>query len=130
MLDNTPITLQSIGEQYNTLTDYVTAGTKIYLRNKYDNILSLISVPEEGPQLVYPLSSLSAYGFAPPVLTNYLFYKYEPVYSGNYIENVIDWESPHTTQSPYLSSVQDWYGDEGAIETTFRYLLTKNLFLK
>ena len=130
MLDNTPIPLQSVGEQYNTLTDYVTAGTKIYLRNKYDNSLSLIPVPQEGPQLIYPLSSLSAYGFAPPVLANYLFYKYEPVYSGNYIENVIDWESPHTTQSPYLSSVQDWYGDEGAIETTFRYLLTKNLFLK
>ena len=130
MLDNTPLPLQSIGEQYNTLTDYVTAGTKIYLRNKYDNSLNLIPVPEQGPQLIYPLSSLSAYGFAPPVLANYLFYKYEPVYSGNYIENVIDWESPHTTQSPYLSSVQDWYGDEGAIETTFRYLLTKNLFLK
>lgn len=130
LLDNAPLSPQSVGEQYNTQTDYITAGTKIYLRNKFDGSLSLIPVPVEGTQLVYPLSSLSAYGFVQPVLANYLFYKYEPVYSGNYIENVIDWDSPYTTQSPTLSSVQEWYGDEGAIETAFRYLLTKNLFLK
>ena len=130
MIDNAPLTPQSVGEEYNTQTDYITAGTKIYLRNKYDGSLSLIPVPEESTQLVYPLSSLSAYGFVQPVLANYLFYRYEPVYTGDYIENIIDWESPYTTQSPVLSSVQDWYGDEGAIETAFRYLLTKNLFLK
>ena len=45
-------------------------------------------------------------------------------------ENIIDWNSPYTTQSPSLSSVHEWYGDEGGIETAFRYLLTKNLFLK
>lgn len=130
LLDNIPLTPQSIGEQYNTQTDYITAGTKIYLKSKLNGSLSLIPVPQEGNQLVYPLSSLSAYGFVQPVLANYLFYKYTPVYTGDYIENIIDWQSPYTTQLPTLSSVQEWYGDEGAIETAFRYLLTKNLFLK
>lgn len=128
--DNVPLSPQSLGDRYNTQTDYVTAGTKIYLRDKFTPELSLYQVPIENNQIIYPLSSLSGYGFKQPVLANYIIYKFDPVYTNQYIENIIDWDSPYTTQSPYLSTINEWYGNEGAIETAFRYLLTKNLFPK
>jgi len=128
--DNVPLTPQSLGEKYNTLTDFITAGTKLYLRDRFSSELSLIDVPIENNQLIYPLSSFNGYGFKQPILANYVIYRYDPVYTNEYIENIIDWDSPYTTQSPNLSTTVDWYGNEGGIETAFRYLLTKNLFPK
>ena len=128
--DNVPLTPQSIGEIYNTDTDYLTAGTKIYLRNKFDGSISLIPVPPLLGQNIYPVTSFEGYGFVQPIVVNYLFYRYEPVYSGKYIENLVDWDSEYTTQQPTMSTVSEWYGDEGSVEMAFRYLLTKNLFLK
>jgi PKD repeat protein len=131
MKDEIPLLPQSIGEKYDTFTATVTAGDKIILKNKFDSTLSLISVPLSGGIVpVYPLSSFEGYGFVQPVTTNYLFYKLDPVYSGKYIENLIDWNSQYTTQSPTASTLEEWYGENGAIESAFRYLLTKNLFLK
>jgi hypothetical protein len=128
--DTTPILLQSIGEQLNTETNLITAGTKIILRSKLDNNLSLITVPLLNNLTVYPLKDFKGYGFAPPVTQNYLFYSYKPVLKDSYIENIIDWDSEFTTLSPTTSTFEQWYGDNGAIETAFRYLLTKNLFPK
>lgn len=130
LLDNSPLTPQSIGDRYNTQTDNVTAGTKIVLKNKFDSSISVVPVPPLNGQLIYPLSQFEGYGFVQPVTVNYLFFKFEPVYTGNYIENVIDWGSDFTTLQPTASTVEAWYGDQGAIETAFRYILTKNLFLK
>jgi hypothetical protein len=52
-----------------------------------------------------------------------------PDLSGNYFNNIIDWNSNQTLLNPTLSTFKDWYGDNGIIESSFRYLLTKNLFL-
>jgi hypothetical protein len=128
--DEVPLSPQSLGEKYNTQTDLLTAGTKIYVRDKDTSEISLIQVPIEDGNLVYPLSALDGYGLKQPVLVNYIIYKFDPTYTNQYLENIIDWDSPYTTQSPYLSTITDWYGDEGGIETAFRYLLTKNLFPK
>jgi len=49
--------------------------------------------------------------------------------SGNYTNNIIDWNSNQTLLNPTLSTFEEWYGDNGIIESSFRYLLTKNLFL-
>lgn len=129
--DETPLLPQSIGEKYDTYTAIVTAGDKMVLKNKFDSTLSIVSVPLlNGVTAVYPLSSFEGYGFVQPVMSNYLFYKLEPVYSEKYIENIIDWDSQYTTQVPTASTLEEWYGENGAIENAFRYLLTKNLFLK
>jgi hypothetical protein len=69
-------------------------------------------------------------GLIPPFLQNYLFFNYTPVYSDIYIENIIDWTNPNTTLSPTTSSTSDWYGEGGALENIFNYLLTKNLLAK
>jgi hypothetical protein len=134
--DNVPLIPQSIGDEYNTQTDFITAGTKMFLKNKFDGNLSLINVPPYYDNntntylTAYPLINFYGPEFAAPVTINYLFYKFKPVYTDSYIENIIDWDSEYTTLSPTTSTVEEWYGDNGAIESAFRYLLTKNLFLK
>jgi hypothetical protein len=129
--DNTPILTQSLGQQLNTLTDLLTAGTKIILKNKYNSSLSVIEVPTLSTnQTTYTIDKLKGYGLAEPIIDNYLFYIFNPAYTEEYIENIIDWTSSYTTQSFTASTLEEWYGEDGAIETAFRYLLTKNLFLK
>lgn len=128
--DSTPIVSQCICQLLNTQTSTITAGTKIILRNKSDSTLTLVTVPLLNKQIVYPLSEFQGFGFVQPVIQNYLFYSYRPVLINDYIENIIDWDSEFTTLSPTASTFEEWYGDNGAIETAFRYLLTKNLFPK
>lgn len=129
--DNVPLLVQSIGKEYNTQTDFLTAGTKIVLKNTFDSSLSLLSVPPLSTgEIIYPVSSFTGYGLIEPITVNYIIYRFEPTYTGNYIENIIDWNTPLTTQSITMSTLDEWYGDRGGIETAFRYLLTKNLFLK
>jgi hypothetical protein len=126
--DKVPILEQSIGAIYNTETDYVTAGTKIILKNKFDKTLGLIPVPvNENESYIYPLSTIKLYGLPEPIFINYLFYRYEPSYTNDIIENIIDWDSQYTILDRTLSSYNDWYGEDGLIETNFRYILTKNL---
>jgi hypothetical protein len=129
--DEVPVLTQSIGTEYNTQTDSLTAGTKIILKSKFDSSLSLLAVPPlTSGELIYPVQQFGGYGLVEPIIVNYIFYRFEPSYTGNYIENVIDWKSPYTTQSITASTLEEWYGDGGSLETAFRYLLTKNLFLK
>jgi hypothetical protein len=145
-----PILQNSIGDQLNTFTDYVTADTFIILRNRYDNTLSLTKVPppifqtnildltaieETGDDsslntIIYPLSVFEGDGFIQPVLTNYLFYNLNPDYPNEYIENIIDWDSEFTTLTPQQSTYEEWFGDNGIIEKNFNYYLTKNLIVE
>jgi len=128
--DEVPLMPQSIGNKYDTFHDYVTAGTKIVLKNKFDSSTTITEVPKLGSLTAYPLSSFEGLGFIQPVTINYFFYDFEPIYTGNYISNIIDWKSEQTTLTPSASTFEEWYGDNGIIENTFKYLLTKNLFLK
>jgi len=129
-----PISLSStdtIGPELNVSTAFLTAGTKIFLQNRFDNNnITLLDVPTKNSTLVYPLSELELYGFIAPVLQNYFFFEHIPVYSTAFIENFIDWNNPNTTISPFISSAKDWSGEYGTIERIFNYLLTKNLIVK
>lgn len=133
-----PLSAESIGQQLDTQTALVTAGTKIYLRNKFDSQYTLFTVPllsaqstvPLSAQSVYPLSSMDGTGLIPPFLNNYLFFEYDPTYSTSFIENLIDWNNPNTTLDPTLSTNNSWYGEAGSIEKAFNYLLTKNIIVK
>ena len=130
-----PVIEESLGNELNTQTAILTAGTKIILKSKFDSSLTLYIVPTllnvpASAAYVYPLSSLLGVGFVQPVTKNYFFYDFNPFYTDTFVENLIDWENPNTTLSPYTSSTQEWYGNNGIIERTFNYLLTKNLFVK
>jgi hypothetical protein len=130
LLNNQPILKQSLGTELNPYTTILSAGTQIILKSKLDNSLTLLTVPIQDNTIIYPLSAFYGFGFAAPVITNYQFYTYQPQYSGKYIENVIDWNSTFTTLNSTISTFEEWYGENGVLETTFNYLLTKNLFLK
>jgi hypothetical protein len=128
--DNAPVLSESLGSLLNTETAFVTAGTQIIFRNKFNGSLKLVVAPLLDNLSVYPLKDFNGFGFSKPISDNYLVYSYSPTYENSYIENIIDWDSEFTTLSPNLSTANDWYGDNGAIENSFRYLLTKNLFPK
>jgi PKD repeat protein len=133
--DTTPILTESIGAQ---LTDshILTADIPIVLLNKFDSSYTILNVPPSSNNTntayltTYQLSSFEPPGYLLPLLFNYQAFEYTPVYSGNFIENIIDWASEQTTLAPHLSTYQEWYGDDGVLEKTFNYLLTKNLFTK
>ena len=128
--DLVPLMPESVGSQYDAYNDYVTAGTKIVLQSKFDSSLSIVQVPPLNGLTTYPLSQYQGYGFIQPVYQNYNIFEFVPVYNNSYINNIIDWNADQTTLLPTNSSFNAWYGDNGIIENTFRYLLTKNLFLK
>ena len=122
---------RSVGNQLNIFTTTVTAGQKLFLQNKFDvTEYTLITLPVLYGSTIYPLSTVELQGFIQPVINEYLFYEYTPVFSDEYIENYIDWTSPYTTLKPYISSENDWFGDDGIVEKTFNYLLTKNIIVK
>jgi hypothetical protein len=130
--DKIPLLKSSIGNILNTQTYILTAGTKIILRNKLDNNTSLVQVPPHTDgRLIYPLREFEGVQFTSPdipLFVNYLFYEFVPKYSDNFIDNIIDWKSSFTTLNRNLSTAEDWLGNDGSVETAFRYLLTKNLF--
>lgn len=129
--DEVPLLTQSIGKEYNTQTDLLTAGTSIILKSKFDSSLSLLQVPPLSTgEIIYSPTRFNGFGLLEPITVNYIFYRFEPTYTGKYIENIIDWDSQFTTQTRTASTLEEWYGDNGALETAFRYLLTKNLFPK
>jgi hypothetical protein len=121
-----PLFPQSIGAEYEP-SDFIQAGEKIIAKNKFDNSIKIISVPIQNGEEIYRLSSFLGYGLQQPIFSHYLFYRYEPVYSDKYVENIIDWGSELTSMSPNLSSYEELYGDGGSVENAFRYLLTKKL---
>jgi len=128
--DVKPVLNRSLGEELNPYTTYLTAGKQIILRSKLDNTYNLLTIQIQNNTFVYPLSELQGYNFAQPITNNYQFFTFKPYYANNYIENIIDWDSEFTTLNPTNSSFEEWYGDNGILELTFNYLLTKNLFLK
>jgi len=121
--------LQNTGNKYNTTTDYVTADSTIIAQNAFDKSIQIIKVPKQNLTTVYPLSSFIGYGLIQPITQNYNFYNLGS-YNNNFFDSIIDWNSDQTTLYPTMSTFEDWYGDNGIVENTFRYLLTKNLFLK
>jgi PKD repeat protein len=128
--DEIPLLLQSLDveDQLNTQTAIITAGTRLALRNKFDAKFTVIQVPPMSTTLVYPLSEFLGYGLEQPVIVKYDFFNFIPKYTGEFIENQINWNDPQTTLSRNLSTFEDWYGDNGAIENSFNYILTKRIF--
>lgn len=132
--DIAPVLAKSVGKVLDTNTAILTAGQKLFLQNKFSTSYTLITVPIQNNQSIYPLLNFNGVGFAQPVINNYLFYEYVPYTPLNeetglpvYIENITEWNDEQTTFSYHISGKDDWYGDDGLVEKTFNYILTKNL---
>jgi len=129
MPDEIPLLSQStdISNLLNSQTSLITAGKLLSLRNKFDGKFTVIQVPPKNTTLVYPLSEFLGYGLEQPITIKYDIFNFEPKYTGDYIENTIDWNNIQTTLNRELSTFEDWYGDDGAIVNSFNYILTKNI---
>lgn len=128
-----PLTgIDIFGKELDATTTFLTADTQVILLNKFLNTdYSVVKVPTQFPNItIYPLSTLDLPGFAKPIYNNYNFYEYTPTFANTFIENIIDWNNPYTTISPYTSTAEQWYGSQGAIEKTINHLLTKKLLSK
>ncbi len=110
-----------------TQSDLVSAEQYLYAQNKHTNNYQLIYVtPLANGATTYPLSSLVVGGFKTPLKDNYYFYNYVPSKLG-YTDNIINWDSPNTTFDYTLSTNEEWYGENGLVETMFNNILTKRL---
>lgn len=88
----------------------------------FDNMS--IELPSEN--FLYPLSLIQVEGLRTPLSDNYYFFQYNAEQIG-YKGNIINWDSDFTTVDYTLSSYEEWYGDEGLVETMFNNILTKRL---
>ena len=118
-----------------TETDMVSAGQQLFAQDKRYGNYSIVYVTaldyniEDVPPpsaIVYPLASLNIAGFRTPLTENYYFFQYVQNNLG-YTENIINWDSMFTTFDYSLSTNEEWYGDNGLIETMFNNVLTKRL---
>jgi hypothetical protein len=128
--DLTPQLPSSIGKPLNPITTNLIAGESVIVKNKSTNERIIYQLPRYNNQIIYSLSSFNPEGFSSPFTDNYILYEFTPVYSGKYIENIIDWETQNTNLTPNLSTYELFYGDNGVVERTFNYLLIKNLISK
>lgn len=96
-----------------------------------ENILSIDGKPIDlpSPALIYPLSSIDVDGLRTPLFDNYHFFEYNEEQIG-YAGNIINWDSDYTTIDYTLSSFDEWYGDNGLVETMFNNILTKRLIVE
>ena len=135
-------------------SSYITAGQYIFVKDRRYDTYQLVSVAplssgnllidienEEGiltfdgysielPSLAitYQLSSIQIDGLRTPLFDNYYFFEYNEEQIG-YKGSIINWDSDFTTIDYTLSSYEDWYGDNGLVETMFNNILTKRLII-
>ena len=115
---------------YLSETSLITANQYYFLKDKKYDTYQMIYANTKGGLNVYPLSLIEAEGLRTPILDNYHFFEYDERNSNGYSGNIINWDSDYTTVSYALSTNEEWYGDEGLVETMFNNLLTKQLFMQ
>lgn len=60
-------------------------------------------------------------------IDNFCFYEWDKSAQNNPVESVIDFKNPNTILSRSLSSTDDFYGENGVLEESINYILTRNL---
>ena len=112
-----------------TETSVISANQYLFIKDKQYSTYQLIYVTAlSGGDTSYPLSKLDVTGFRTPLFDNYYFFEYNNENSNGYLGNIINWDSDFTTVGYSLSTNEEWYGNNGIVETLFNNLLTKRLF--
>lgn len=117
------------GAKLNITTYMVTEGVPVVVYDKPFNSYFLHYPATINNLTTYSTSLLTAAGFTAPIEANYELYSYAPI-ADNVLEGgVIDWDNPHTTLNPTISSYEDWAKDAGIIENMLNFYLYKGLKL-
>lgn len=112
-----------------TETSTITANQYLFIKDRrYDTYQLLYVNALSGGVTSYPLSQIEAEGLRIPLVDNYYVFEYNNENSNGYVGNIINWDSDFTTFGYSLSTNEEWYGNDGIVETLFNILLTKRLF--
>lgn len=116
----------NIGEAL-TLNDYVTAGQTILYKDAQGDIFNFLPIFEQDNQTTYKLNTLTGGEICSRGFDKYCFFKWDQTKQGNPVEGIIDYLNPQTLIDRDLTTEEDWYKENGVIEETLNYILTKNL---
>lgn len=118
--------IDTIGDPL-TMTDLITAGTTIFMKDRLYSFYQQIDVsPLNSGATVYPLLSIDIDSARLPLSDNYAFFQYKQNQIG-FENNIINWDSINNTLLYSLSTDEEWYGNDQLVELTFNNLLTKTL---
>jgi streptogramin lyase len=117
---------KNIGRQLQA-EDIINDGQYLFARDIQVDQYQLIYVTALSGMTSYHLSGLTVDGFKTPLLDNYYIFEYDSAQTG-YTNNIINWDSIYNTFGYTLSSNEEWYGDNGLVETMFNNILTKSLY--
>ena len=107
--------------------NYVYADRYYLIKDKIYGEYQLLYLNKIGNTSMYQLINVQAEGLRKPIVDNYYFFEYDATKSNGYLENVVNWDSKNTTITYNMSSNEQWYGENGIVETMFNNLLTKRL---
>ena len=105
-----------------TKTDYVSAGQIIIMKEHGSDTFEFIPIYTSSL-----LKDLNNEYITTKGIDNFCFYTWDKSAQGNPVESVIDYKNPNTLLSRSLSSTEEFYGNNGVLEETLNYILTKNL---
>ena len=116
----------NLGRQL-TLNDTVTAGSTLLYRENGSSNYNYLPIKSQNNINIYPLTTLTAYPIFDQGLSNFCIFEWDQTPQNNPVEGIINYKDYRNNLSPTLSSVNDWYDEDGIIEETLNYILTKNL---
>ena len=114
---------KNIGDQL-FLDDVVHAGDTILIKENGASKFDVLYISTTGTienQNVFPLNLKGA--------SNFCYYKWDKTSTQLPIGGIVDYNNPNTLLDPDLVSSTDFYGENGVLEETLNYILTKNLLL-
>jgi len=121
-------------------TGLITNGTPIVAYELFSGTYKVVNTNYIGTDtsmygVPIPLSAYSpdwGWGLVAPdnvtgtaISSYYNFYNYNPVQDNTYYNNIIDWNNPLTTLTPFNSSYNTWSSDNGIIQNAISYELSK-----
>jgi len=108
-----------------TSSSHVSANQILIIREDRSEIYEFYNVTQNTIVM-----NLTGYPFDEKPIDKFCFFEWNQTHQNNPVESVINYRDPRNSLNSSLSSVNEWYSDNGVIEEVFNYLLTKNLLDK
>jgi len=117
------------GDLITSLCYIVSAGKPLILKDRSLNKYRIIPTGNLYGLSAYPLQALAdSIGLTDNNWTSYYeFYEFIPSYDLTQLEGFIDWSNPQTTISETLSTNNQWFSEEGFLDSQLSYELYKGL---
>jgi hypothetical protein len=132
----------NLGRELSVTSDFIECGVPVVAFETFSEIYKFVNfskIPDAEFGTLLPLSTYKydwGWGLVVPkslkgveIKEYYKFYEFVPQFENTFYNNIINWNDPKTTLSPYNSSYSNWSNDNGIVQTLLSYELTKGLRL-